>query len=58
MKSQYKHYVKASFSFDPTEFDDSEISVLSAGKVQAINQLTVLLNPESKSTNVKTPIVY
>jgi hypothetical protein len=47
MKSQYKLYVKASFSFDPTEIDVSEISALSAGKVQAINQLTVLLNPES-----------
>ncbi len=46
-KSQYKLYVKASFSFNPTEFDGSEISGLSAGKVQAINQLTVLLNPES-----------
>jgi hypothetical protein len=26
MKLGYKHYVKASFSFDPTEFDSSEIS--------------------------------
>jgi hypothetical protein len=28
MKSRYKLYVKASFSFDPTEFDSSEISGL------------------------------
>ena len=51
--SQYKLYVKASFSFNLMEFDGSEILGFSAGKVQAINQLTLLLNPESSEQTSK-----
>ena len=57
MKSQYKLYVKPFFSFDPTEFDVSEISSLS-WNMQTIKQQTILLNPKAYSVNVETPIVY